>query len=153
MRPPSWPPRSFISASTRCGRPRATWRPPACRCGSTLEGPAGARSDSHAALAPVRAFSGKSLPSPTGPAEGRPDDKLRRGWNPVFRPKMRQCKNAGAVSVSSLCETAADEPTLGSSADAKFSPLPGGDDMTAPMAKFTIHDLEQRVHALAQAKT
>jgi hypothetical protein len=30
----------------------------------------------------------KSLPPPTGPAEGRPDDKLRRGWNPLFRQKM-----------------------------------------------------------------
>jgi general secretion pathway protein J len=25
--------------------------------------------------------------------------RLDRGWNPVFRPKMRQCKNAGAVSL------------------------------------------------------
>jgi tripartite-type tricarboxylate transporter receptor subunit TctC len=32
--------------------------------------------------------------------------RLDRGWNPVFRSKMRQRKNARAVSVSSLCETA-----------------------------------------------
>jgi general secretion pathway protein J len=30
----------------------------------------------------------------------------RRGWIPVFRPEMRQCKDAGAVSLSSLCGTA-----------------------------------------------
>jgi hypothetical protein len=33
-------------------------------------------------------------------------EHFQEKWNPVFRPKMRQCKNAGAVSVSSLCETA-----------------------------------------------
>jgi hypothetical protein len=32
--------------------------------------------------------------------------RLDRGWNPDFRPKMRQRKNAGAVSVASQCETA-----------------------------------------------
>jgi hypothetical protein len=32
--------------------------------------------------------------------------RLDRGWNPVFRPKMRQRKTAGAASVSSQCETA-----------------------------------------------
>ena len=31
-----WPPRSSISASTRCARPRTTWPRPACRCGSIL---------------------------------------------------------------------------------------------------------------------
>jgi hypothetical protein len=25
---------------------------------------------------------------------------VRSGWNPVFRPKVRPCKNIGAVSVS-----------------------------------------------------
>src|ERR1700694_703809 len=44
----------------------------------------------------TKAFSGKCPPP------------RRRGWNPVFRPKMRQCKNARAVSVSGLCETALD---------------------------------------------
>jgi cyclase len=32
--PPCSPPRSSTSASTPCGRPRTTWRRPACRCGS-----------------------------------------------------------------------------------------------------------------------
>jgi hypothetical protein len=32
--------------------------------------------------------------------------RLDRGWNPVFSPKMRQRKNAGAVSVASQCEAA-----------------------------------------------
>ena len=37
-RPRCWPPRSFISASTRCGPPKPIWRPPACRCGSIRNG-------------------------------------------------------------------------------------------------------------------
>jgi hypothetical protein len=31
--------------------------------------------------------------------------RLDRGWNPIFRPKTRQRKNAKAVSVSNPCET------------------------------------------------
>src|SRR6185369_13297690 len=34
--PRCWRPRSSISASTPCARPRRTWRRPACRCGSIL---------------------------------------------------------------------------------------------------------------------
>jgi tRNA(Ile)-lysidine synthase len=37
--------------------------------------------------------------------------------NPVFRPKMRQRKNARAVSVSGLCETALADPTQRHAAD------------------------------------
>jgi hypothetical protein len=33
-------------------------------------------------------------------------EHFQEKWNPVFRPKMRQRKNAGAASVSSKCETA-----------------------------------------------
>jgi uncharacterized protein involved in response to NO len=33
-------------------------------------------------------------------------EHFQEKWNPVFRPKMRQSKNPGAVSVSSACETA-----------------------------------------------
>jgi hypothetical protein len=33
-------------------------------------------------------------------------EHFQEKWNPVFRPKMRQRKDAGAVSVSSLRETA-----------------------------------------------
>jgi hypothetical protein len=33
-------------------------------------------------------------------------EHFQEKWNPVFRPKMRQCKIAAAVSVSSLRETA-----------------------------------------------
>jgi hypothetical protein len=33
-------------------------------------------------------------------------EHFQETWNPVFRPKMRQRKKAGAVSVSSQCETA-----------------------------------------------
>jgi hypothetical protein len=32
-------------------------------------------------------------------------EHFQEKWNPVFRPKMRQCKNDGVVSVSSQCET------------------------------------------------
>jgi phosphohistidine phosphatase len=32
--------------------------------------------------------------------------RLDQGWIPVFRPKMRQCKEARAVSASRQCETA-----------------------------------------------
>src|SRR5437764_234726 len=35
-----WRPRSFISANTRCGKPRNIWRGPDCRCASTHESPA-----------------------------------------------------------------------------------------------------------------
>src|SRR5260370_22244417 len=52
-------------------------------CGRAAEWATGAQ---------IKAFSGKSTPSLTGPAVGRPDDKLRRGGTPVFRPKMRQRK-------------------------------------------------------------
>jgi hypothetical protein len=33
-------------------------------------------------------------------------EHFQEKWTPVFRPKMRQCKNARAVSVSGLYETA-----------------------------------------------
>jgi hypothetical protein len=33
-------------------------------------------------------------------------EHFQEKWNPVFRPKMRQCKKARAVSVSRQCETA-----------------------------------------------
>src|ERR1700724_395537 len=36
-------------------------------------------------------------------------EHFQEKWTPVFRPKMRQCKNARAVSVSGLCETALAE--------------------------------------------
>ena len=35
-RAPCSPPRSFISANTRCAKRSSTWRAPACRCGSIL---------------------------------------------------------------------------------------------------------------------
>jgi hypothetical protein len=41
----------------------------------------------------------------TNQASG-PVEHFQETWNPVFRPKMRQRKKAGAVSVSSQCETA-----------------------------------------------
>jgi hypothetical protein len=33
-------------------------------------------------------------------------EHFQEKWNPVFRPKMRQRKNARAVSASGPCETA-----------------------------------------------
>jgi AraC-like DNA-binding protein len=36
-------------------------------------------------------------------------EHFQEKWTPVFRPKMRQRKNARAVSVSGLCETALDQ--------------------------------------------
>src|SRR5258707_12283398 len=56
-------------------------------------------------------------PAPSSPPSKRPSPSASRmrnerlehfqeKWNPVFRPKMRQCKNARAVSASGLCETA-----------------------------------------------
>jgi hypothetical protein len=33
-------------------------------------------------------------------------EHFQEKWNAVFRPKMRQRKNAGAVSASAPCETA-----------------------------------------------
>src|ERR1700676_3527059 len=51
---------------------------------------------------PITEFFDRSAPSPCETAL----EHFQEKWNPVFRPKMRQCKNAGAVSVSSLCETA-----------------------------------------------
>jgi alcohol dehydrogenase (cytochrome c) len=33
-------------------------------------------------------------------------EHFQEKWNPVFRPKMRQCKNARAVSAPGLCEAA-----------------------------------------------
>jgi hypothetical protein len=33
-------------------------------------------------------------------------EHFQEKWNPVFRPKMRQFKNARAVSISIKCETA-----------------------------------------------
>jgi hypothetical protein len=33
-------------------------------------------------------------------------EHFQEKWHPVFRPKMRQCKKAGAVSVSRQCGTA-----------------------------------------------
>src|ERR1700730_7388054 len=43
-------------------------------------------------------------------------EHFQEKWKPVFRPKMRQCNNSGAVSASRLCETAlAPHPTHGSS--------------------------------------
>ena len=38
--------------------------------------------------------------------DSAPLEHFQEKWNPVFRPKMRQCKNARAVSISSQCETA-----------------------------------------------
>jgi tRNA(Ile)-lysidine synthase len=38
-------------------------------------------------------------------------EHFQEKWNPVFRPKMRQRKNARAVSVSGLCESALADPT------------------------------------------
>src|SRR5580700_1156934 len=37
-------------------------------------------------------------------------EHFQEKWTPVFRPKMRQRKNARAVSVSGLCETALARP-------------------------------------------
>src|SRR5882672_4361689 len=40
-------------------------------------------------------------------------EHFQEKWNPVFRPKMRQCKNAKAVSVSGLCEAALERGDRG----------------------------------------
>jgi hypothetical protein len=32
-------------------------------------------------------------------------EHFQEKWNPVFRPKMRQCKDDGAVSVSGLVKS------------------------------------------------
>jgi DNA-binding NarL/FixJ family response regulator len=40
-------------------------------------------------------------------------EHFQEKWNPVFRPKMRQSKNARAVSISGLCETALAERVSG----------------------------------------
>ena len=42
--PRCWPPRSSISASIPCARPRIIWRKPACRCGSMRSVPPSPRS-------------------------------------------------------------------------------------------------------------
>src|SRR5450432_2575996 len=64
----------------------------------------------------VGCFTASLMPRPIifdlargGILEGRHPSRLehfQEKWNPVFRPKMRQRKNARAVSVSSNCETA-----------------------------------------------
>jgi mono/diheme cytochrome c family protein len=57
-------------------------------------------------------------------------EHFQEKWNPVFRPKMRQCKNARAASFSSRCETtlallalslaAAATPVVAQSPDGRF---------------------------------
>ncbi len=60
--PRCWRPRSFISASSPCARPRTTWRRPACRCGSIL------KPTVRCAPAQASACSSRSLPQNNSPS-------------------------------------------------------------------------------------
>jgi hypothetical protein len=51
-------------------------------------------------------------------------EHFQEKWNPVFRPKMRQRNNAGAVSVAGLCRTALAAAALLAHAAAIAQPGP-----------------------------
>jgi hypothetical protein len=64
----------------------------------------------NAAIAYQWAHSGpiplRNLKSGRYPFQIQPPEHFQEKWNPVFRPKMRQRKNARAVSASGQRETA-----------------------------------------------